>query len=97
MLPVGHRHGYAPLCLVLGIIEIHGGDAVEGFEFFLGEVVFSHYDIGLEDFALWGVAPCGEAHLFFGAIRSIYNQLGGRMAVNGEVQLVLNCCEENLR
>jgi len=95
--PVGHGHGDAALGLVLGVVEIHGDEAVEGFEFLLGQIVFGDGDIRLEDFPLGRIPPIGETHAFLSAVCPAHDQLGGGVAVDGKVELVLDSGEKSLR
>ncbi len=95
--PIRHRHGDGAFGLVLGVVEIHGDEAVEGFQFLLCQVVFGDDDIRFEDFPLGRIPPGGEAHVLFGAVRPAHDQLGGGVPVDGEVEFVLHGGEEGLR
>ncbi len=94
--PFGHVHRRLAPRLVFGKVEVHGHHAVQFRDLRLRQVVFGNCGIGFADGAVRRVLPLGQAHVGFHGVGTALDDLRGGVAVDGEVQLVLDRGKEGL-
>ena len=81
-----------------GLSQVEEGvdQAAEVVEFITGEVVLADGDITWQDLAVGAVRPAGQAHVGLVGPGAGLDELGGGVAVDGVVELVLDGGEEAL-
>ena len=94
--PVLHRHGDLTTGTGLGQIKKGVDQAAEVFELVVGEVVLADGHVAAQDLAVGAVRPTGQAHVGLIGPGAGLDELGGGVAVDGVVELVLNGGEEAL-
>ena len=94
--PVLHRHGDLTAGTGLGQIKKGVDQAAEVFELVAGEVVLADGYVTAQDLAVGAVRPVGQAHVGLVGPGAGGDELGGGVAVDGVVELVLNGGEEAL-
>ena len=60
------------------------------------QIIFGNRNIALEHLAVWGVSPSCQTHEGLLGVGPLVNDLGGRLACGGEVQVILNDFVEEL-
>ena len=81
-----HRHGDAPRCLPFGKNQILLGEVVEGAQFFFIQIILGDAHVRLADAR---TVPSCQPHIRPAAVGTGGDQLGGGLAVDGEMHLVL--------
>ena len=66
-------------------------------KFLFSEIVFCHADIILLNLALGRVLPVGQAHVWLGGVGTVIDELGGGLAGDGVMELVLDGGEKGTR
>lgn len=88
--PVLHSHRDLTTGSGLGQVEEGIDQAAEVFEFITGEVVLADGDITWQDLAVGAVRPAGQAHVGLTSSGTGLDELGGGVAVDSVVELVLD-------
>ncbi len=94
--PVLHGHGDLPAGPGLGQIEEGADQTTEVVEFVADEVVLADGDVAAQDLALGAARPGGQAHVGLVGSSARGDELGGGVAVDGVMELVLDGGEEAL-
>ena len=94
--PIGHSHRDLAGRLVLGVVQVHGDDSLQFLDLALDQVVLGNRHVALEDLAVGGVLPGRQSHGGLRGVGPLGDDLGGRLAGHGPMQLVLDGLEERL-
>lgn len=89
--PVLHGHGDTSHGLAFSVDKVLFNQVVQRGQLLLIEVVLGDGDIVFADFI---ATPVGQAHVGFGVVGPLVDYLGGRLAGDGPVELVLDGLEE---
>jgi hypothetical protein len=89
--PVAHVHRDAAHRLALGEDQVLLDQVVQGRQLVFGQIVLGDADVLLADL---GPAPVGQAHVRLVGIGAAVDDLGGGLAGDGPVHLVLHRLEE---
>ncbi len=93
--PIGHMHRSVTSRLILCIVQVHRDNAVQFGNLLLGQVVLRNVNIRLANRAAGGVLPGGEPHIGLVGINPIADDLRGRLAVDGVMQLVCTVAKKS--
>ena len=94
--PVLHCHGGLTASAGLSQVEEGVDRAAEVLEFFAAEVVLADGHVAAQDLAIGAVRPAGQAHMGLVGSGTGGDELGGGVAMDGVVELVLDGGEEAL-
>ena len=94
--PVLHRHRNLTAGAGLGQIKKGVDQATQVVEFVAGKVVLADGHVTAQDLAVGAVRPAGQAHVGLVGPGAGGDELGGGVAVDGVVELVLDGGEEAL-